>query len=287
MESALDRLDRPPPGSSSPRKGVAAGVGAAGVLALAKGKALFAALKLGKLAVTAWTMILAVGVYATYYGFSYALGLVLLILVHELGHGFAAWQVGLPVGAPIFVPFFGAFIALKDRPKSRWQELVVAAGGPIVGGLASGACVAVSFVLGERGDFFFAIGYTGLVLNLFNLMPFWQLDGARMLGAVEPRAGLVGVIVVAVAFVGSAILGRMNVIALLAVVLFGFRVGNRFAHRPRPASLLDRLAALDQPVPPRAPEMAEGRAAAVVTFVTLGLLVVAVQLLAGRLPAVR
>lgn len=276
MESALDR----------PRKGVAAGVGAAGILAVVKGKALFAALKLGKLAVTAWTMALAVGVYATYYGFSYALGLVLLILVHELGHGAAARRVGLPVGAPIFVPFFGAFIALKDRPKSRWQEFVVAAGGPIIGGLASGACVAASFVIGAGGELFFAIGYTGLVLNLFNLMPFWQLDGARMLKAVEPRAGVLGVAAVAAALVASAAVGRMNAFALIAVLLFGFRVGARYARRPRPVSLLDRLADLDRPPEPRAPEMPEGRAAAVVTFVTLGALVVAVQLLADRLPPV-
>ena len=54
--------------------------------------------------------------YALVFGWWYAVGFVLLIFVHEMGHYLAARQRGLDVGAPTFIPFVGAWIELKDMP---------------------------------------------------------------------------------------------------------------------------------------------------------------------------
>ena len=45
-----------------------------------------------------------------------ALGFVLLILVHELGHYVEARRQGLNPQIPVFIPFLGAYVALRNQP---------------------------------------------------------------------------------------------------------------------------------------------------------------------------
>ena len=70
-------------------------------------------------------MLLSVFAYAWIYGLPYAVGFVLLILLHEMGHYVAARQCGLNVGAPTFIPFVGACIALKDLPHDAETEAIL------------------------------------------------------------------------------------------------------------------------------------------------------------------
>jgi Zn-dependent protease len=94
-------------------------------------------------------MALSAWAYAFYYGWPFAAGLVLLILIHEIGHGMAAARVGVRVGAPMFVPFVGAFIALRDRPRSTSDEAVIAAAVRSSAAAAAALTVAVSLSAGE------------------------------------------------------------------------------------------------------------------------------------------
>ncbi len=55
--------------------------------------------KLGKIALTGGTMLLSMVVYSFIFGWWYAVGFVLLILFHELGHYAAAKQRNLDVGS--------------------------------------------------------------------------------------------------------------------------------------------------------------------------------------------
>ena len=77
---------------------------------------LFSGLKLGKLLATGGTMLLSVAAYAFVFGWRYAVGFVVLLFIHEMGHFMAARQRGLAVGAPTFIPFVGAWIELKEQP---------------------------------------------------------------------------------------------------------------------------------------------------------------------------
>ncbi|HEY5955521.1 MAG TPA: site-2 protease family protein, partial [Polyangiaceae bacterium] len=74
---------------------------------------------------TGGSMLITVAFYALTWGIWYAVGFVLLILVHECGHLVAAKRLGLKVGAPVFIPFMGAFIALKEAPRNAWVEAQV------------------------------------------------------------------------------------------------------------------------------------------------------------------
>ena len=77
---------------------------------------LFSGLKFGKLLITGGTMLLSVLAYSFVFGWWYAVGFVLLIFVHEMGHYVAARQRGLNVGAPTFIPFVGA-----PTLRPRWR----------------------------------------------------------------------------------------------------------------------------------------------------------------------
>jgi Zn-dependent protease len=129
------------------------------------------------------TMLLMIWVYTQIWGWQFALGFVLLLLVHESGHLLVAKKFGLKVGAPVFIPFMGAFIALKDAPRNAWMEACVGIGGPMLGSLGALACN----VLGEMfgAPIFIALAWFGYFLNLFNLTPVGMLDGGRIVTALS------------------------------------------------------------------------------------------------------
>src|SRR6478735_4197912 len=101
---------------------------------------LFSAGKLGKVLTTGGTMIISVFAYAFIYGWAYAVGFVLLLFFHELGHYVAARRRGLNVGTPTFIPFVGAWIQLKEMPHDVETEAYVGIAGPVAGTLASLIC---------------------------------------------------------------------------------------------------------------------------------------------------
>jgi Zn-dependent protease len=257
-------------------------------LFLGKAHLLLAGLKLGKFVTTGWTMALMAWVYASREGWPFAVGLVLLILVHEMGHGLAARAVGIRVGAPIFIPFFGAFIALKEQPRSTWQEFLIAAGGPIAGSAAAAAVLVASTVAGDAARLLQALGFFGLVMNLFNLTPFWTLDGARMLAPVAWRPGLTCAIASTVLLVAiAATTGHLNPIAAIAVAVALWRFGSRWrAERRDTRSALERLVDQDRAASavPDAADPLERRIALAVYFGILAALTVAVHVLFNALP---
>ncbi len=130
------------------------------------------------------SMLLMIGVYTAMWGWKYAVGFVVLLLLHECGHLVAAKQFGLKVGAPVFIPFMGAFIALKDAPRNAWIEAWVGIGGPLLGSFAALVCHSAGELLGI--DLLVALAWTGYWLNLFNLTPIGQLDGGRIATALSP-----------------------------------------------------------------------------------------------------
>jgi Zn-dependent protease len=161
---------------------------------------------------TGGTMLLTIGVYAGLWGWKFALGFVLLIFVHELGHLVAAKKFGLNVGAPVFIPFMGAFIALKDAPKDAWMEAWVGIGGPILG--AAGALICHSIGEMTNQPLFIAIAWSGYWLNLFNLTPIGQLDGGRIVAALSPWLWIPGL-----AIMGYFAFTRPNFIIFLILAL--------------------------------------------------------------------
>ena len=122
------------------------------------------------------SIFIAVAAYALIWGWKFAIGIVALLLHHEMGHYLEAKREGLHPKLPVFIPFLGAYVQYtRGNP---WQTARVAIAGPIFGGLASLACYLVG--LHQHSDLLQALAYFGFLLNLINLLPFGILDGGAV-----------------------------------------------------------------------------------------------------------
>lgn len=170
----------------------AAGLGAVGaflaklkwilLFALGKAKILLAGLTQAK---TFVSMAIAIGVYTLAYGWRFAVGLVLSIYVHEMGHVVWLRRYGIAATAPMFIPGLGAFVRLKQYPASAAEDARVGLAGPVWG--AGAAAFALVAGLASHQHIFIVIARVGAWINLFNLLPVWQLDGGRGFSALSQR----------------------------------------------------------------------------------------------------
>jgi Zn-dependent protease len=201
-------------------------IAALGVL-LAKFKfVLFAVFKL-KLFTTAGSMLVSTAAYAWIWGWKFAIGFVLLLFVHELGHVLELRRQGVPASAPLFIPFLGAVVGMKQMPEDAWREARVALAGPILGSLGAAAVWGAGEALDS--ELLVALAFVGFLLNLFNLLPVVPLDGGRAVAALHPAFWLIGLVgLLVLAFL------RPNPILLLVLVLGGFELWRRWRERGTP-----------------------------------------------------
>lgn len=139
---------------------------------------------------TGGSMLLMIGTYALLYGWRFALGFVVLLFIHEMGHSLAARWYRLPVTWPVFIPFLGAQIILKESPRNAWVESMVGYGGPLLGTIGGVAALVLGFVF--QSPLFIALANAAFFLNLFNLVPIIPLDGGRVVTAISPWLWIVG-----------------------------------------------------------------------------------------------
>jgi len=173
---------------------------------------LLAGLKFGKLVPTLLSMLFAIGVYAVLFGWRYAVGIVAMLLIHEMGHYIAARQRGIEVGMPTFIPFVGAWVELKERPHDAETEAYVGLGGPLLGTV--GAIVAWWLARSYDAPWLLAVAYTGFFINLVNLIPLPPLDGGRITTVLSPRVWLLGVPII-----GTLLWLHFSIILLLVAIV--------------------------------------------------------------------
>jgi len=154
------------------------------VVVLLLTKAKFLLFGLGKLS-TLLSMLAAAGVYWSLWGWKFALGIVGSIYVHEMGHVSALRRYGIQASAPMFIPGIGALIRLRQHPATVAEDARVGLAGPIRG--LGAALAAYAVYLATRSPIWGAIAHFGAWVNLFNLLPFWQLDGGRGFRALTRR----------------------------------------------------------------------------------------------------
>jgi Zn-dependent protease len=177
----------------------------------------------------AGSMVVSVGAYALLGGWSFGIGLVGLIFVHEMGHALEAKRQGLKVGWPVFIPFMGAFIAMKQMPPNAWREAQVGLAGPVLG--SAGALAVWGFAEHYDSQFLRALAFVGFFINLFNLLPVLPLDGGRAVAALHPAlwaAGLFGLVALAFRW--------HNPILYIIVLLGALELWRRWQLRHHPES---------------------------------------------------
>ena len=198
------------------------GIGTA--IAFALGKLKFLGVLAGALKLKTFaTVLISIGVYATQWGWPFATGFVLLILVHEMGHVLVLHREGIPFGAPVFIPFVGAFVTMKGMPRNAGVEARVALGGPVLGSVAAIAVLAVGWF--GHHPLLIAIGHAGVLINLFNLIPVSPLDGGRIAGAFTRGFWIAGYVI------GVAMLVlRPSPILFLALLVGLWTLWQRWKH---------------------------------------------------------
>lgn len=159
---------------------------------LSQGKLLLAFLKFGKVGGAIISMFITIWAYAYLAPLPFAIGIVVMILIHELGHVLAAKLKGLPVSAPVFIPFLGALITMKKNPTDAATEAFIGIGGPILGTLGGVAAFGVGVYLDSA--VIVSVAYAAFYLNLINLLPIHPLDGGRISTAVTRWLWLLGLI---------------------------------------------------------------------------------------------
>jgi Zn-dependent protease len=206
-----------------------AAAGAAIVALIAKLKAVLLLLPKIKILSTAGTALVSVAAYSLLWGWEFALGFVALIFVHEMGHVIALRREGIKASAPMFIPFMGAVIGARSLGDNALAEARVGLAGPLLGSLGAGLVAVVGAL--TNSSMLEALGYVGLLLNLFNLLPVVPLDGGRAMAAMTPWMWFLG-------FGALVVLDFLtpNPILLIITLFAGYELYRRWERRRRPTA---------------------------------------------------
>src|SRR6266699_1127084 len=204
--------------SPAPSRRASGGIGAGLLAALAAAWAygkyiLLVALKFPAFATLA-SGLLAVGAYALLFPWQVAVGIVVMIFIHEMGHVVEIRRQKMPATAPIFIPFLGAAIFQRAHPTSAIKQAQIGIAGPIAGTL--GAIAAVAIFAATNNPLYLVMAYFGFLINLFNLIPFGMLDGGWILAPVSKWIQVAGLALLIGLFFARAV----NPLVAI-VVLFG------------------------------------------------------------------
>jgi Zn-dependent protease len=212
------------------REGAAGGI-LAGLVAFLKYG--FVLVKFGTFGPTLITMVIAIWFYTLFFGPAFAVGIVALILIHELGHFLVARWMGLPARLPIFIGPLGAVTNLRRAPADAGKSGIIALAGPGIGTVAALLCFMLAGIA-DPGYFRYlllALAYFGCFLNLINLIPVGFLDGAKVADAIPKWMNVVGLLVVA-----GVVLLFGNPIGIIFLILGIFHTIGRFRRSSQQAS---------------------------------------------------
>jgi len=173
---------------------------------------------------TVGSMLIAAAVYYffLFHNVTIAVGFVVLMLVHELGHVIAMKWMGLSASPPIFIPFLGALINMRELPKNALVESIVGIGGPLLGTIGALACYWAA-VQTHNPVFQFElliVAQLAFMLNLFNLLPVPPLDGGRITAAVSPWLWVPGLLGLGGLMLLEVRGGGVTGLVILGMVLF-------------------------------------------------------------------
>jgi len=183
--------------------------------------ALFAFLKYGGLLLlkfkflgTLLSLLVSFGGYAIFYGPWFAVALLTMLFVHEMGHVVEIRRQGMQASAPIFIPFLGAAIFQRSHPTDALKQAQIGIAGPIAGTI--GATAAFALYGATHNEILLLAAWLGFFLNLINLIPVWQLDGAWILAPVSPWLQVGGF---AVIIAGALFFHYVSILLIIVVVL--------------------------------------------------------------------
>lgn len=177
---------------------------------------------LGKFGLASLSALISVAIYARLFGWGFAVGLVALLFVHEMGHAVLMKLKGIPLGGMIFIPLLGAAVFMRRMPSNARDEAEVGIAGPMAGALASLACLLIAHAQMDATGFpgiWAPLAYFGCFLNLFNLIPVVPFDGGRVLAAIDRRLWLIGFLLLVAIQIWQWFTGSSSIWLLLFILI--------------------------------------------------------------------
>lgn len=213
--------------------------GAAAIAVLVISKLKFLLLGLTKMS-TLLSMFGFIGVYWSIHGWPLAVGIAASIYIHEMGHVAMLRRLGISAGAPLFIPGVGALVMLKQHVTDPVIDARIGLAGPVWG--LSAAVVSWGIYLATGAPIWLAIAELTGFINLFNLIPIWQLDGARGFHALsrQERWIVTGVVVLALWGTGVRLLWIVGAVTVYQAI--GGKAGP--GHRPTAVTFAGLVLAL-------------------------------------------
>jgi Zn-dependent protease len=154
-----------------------------------------------------------------------AVGLVVMIFVHEMGHVVEIRRQGMAATAPIFIPFLGAAIFQRSHAQSPMRQAQIGIAGPIAGTI--GATVAFIFYGQTHWIVLLLWAYYGFLINLFNMIPFGMLDGGWILAPVSKWVQVAGLAALAYLWVTGGVSSLVIIILVIGLPMVWQRFRNR------------------------------------------------------------
>jgi Zn-dependent protease len=214
-----------PAPASKRNGGLLGGLAALLIAAFAYGKyALLLIFKIPALA-TLGSALVSVVAYSFWGGPWFAVGLVLMIFVHEMGHVVEIRRQGMAATAPIFIPFFGAAIFQRSHAQSPMRQAQIGIAGPIAGTI--GATAALVLYGSTHWTVLLGWAYLGFLINLFNMIPFGMLDGGWILAPVSKWIQVAGLAVLGYLFLTGMISPLVIIIVVLGIPVVIERFRNK------------------------------------------------------------
>jgi hypothetical protein len=168
--------------------------------------------------------------------------LVVVLLVHELGHFAGMWLFGYQDVQMFFIPFMGAAVSGFKERAPVWQRAIVLLLGPAPG-LLLGCLLWMNLFKAEHPVICEFAGWF-VAINVLNLAPLEPLDGGKLvtllLAQRSPRveAGLVIASAVGLVLVGEFVFGSWALFGIAVLVLLD--VPRRYAAARAARELLDK-----------------------------------------------
>jgi Zn-dependent protease len=229
VEPEVEQAEGEKVGTKKKRKGLAGIGGSLAALGawLVKLKGLIFLLKFG---MAGFTALFSVVVYSLIFGWRFAVGLVALLFIHEMGHAVVMKLKGIPMGGLVFIPLLGAAVTMRQAPQNARDEAEVGIAGPIAGAIASSCCLFVAYMpLADR--IWAPLAYFGFFINLFNLIPIVPFDGGRVLAAIDRRVWILGFLGLLAFQIWQWLNGNFSMWLLLFVIIAATQLWSRgFAH---------------------------------------------------------
>lgn len=146
--------------------------------------------------------------------------LVLVLLIHELGHFLAMKAFRYTDVKMFFIPFLGALVTGEKQEVSQRQRAIILLAGPVPG-IIIGAVLAVPGVQTGNHDFVTAAGIF-ILLNAANLLPLTPLDGGKLIETLffSRQAVVSNIFSVISAVIMTVIAIRYKLYSLLIIPFF-------------------------------------------------------------------